>query len=81
MTFPLPYFERCYVEGPDPKLDRSQSLVVGFSTRNRMFSSDFFRRVFSLSDSYFAKMLIVIVDVPYAFNEAAWRNSTVPYLA
>jgi hypothetical protein len=78
MTFSLPYFDRCFLEGSKPTLDKTQKLLIGFSVRNRSFNGDFFRRAEKLAENFFSGLLIVVVDTPYAYNEAAHRGLAFP---
>lgn len=73
-----PYFAKCFVEGRLPELNRSEPLLVGFSARNRAFSRAFFESAMAVSDLYFARLEILVVDLPYAYNDAARRGASQP---
>lgn len=74
----LPPFETCVVEGRVPRLDGSDPLLVGFSVRNRAFRREFFDHVIQLCENSFKELEIVIVDLPYAYNDAARRGDSAP---
>ena len=74
----LPGFERCFLDGPMPAMDGRLPLLVGYSVRNRAFSVDLFSRVFLLAARNFSRLEVLIVDEPYAWNEAASRGEQAP---
>lgn len=74
----LPGFDRCFLDGPMPAMDCRLPLLVGYSVRNRSFSVDLFSRIFFLAAKYFSRLEVLIVDDPYAWNEAALRGDQNP---
>lgn len=64
--------------GGCPALDGSGSLLIGFSVRNRSFDRAFFQIAGELARSTFANLIVAILDVPYAFNDAARRGAVQP---
>lgn len=73
-----PFFPHVAIEGPSPRFDKTEPLLIGFSVKNRAFSREFFQNVARLAQECFSRLEIVIVDTPYAFNEAAKRGGLVP---
>lgn len=74
----IPFFGRCHCSGPFPKLDRSEKVIIGFSVRNRKFNKDFFHNAFRLVCEYAFDGIVVILDHPYAFNDAAEDGFAAP---
>ena len=74
----IPYFGDCRCLGPPPKLDRSERVIIGFSVRNKNFDKGFFGNAFRLVRDYDSDGIVVILDYPYAFNDAAENGLAAP---
>lgn len=74
----LPHFGRVAWVGRPPPLDRTESLFIGYSVRNRRFTKDFFRLAAALAGASFRGLCVAIFDRPYAYNDAASRDGGQP---
>jgi hypothetical protein len=61
-----------------PRLDRSELGMVGYSVKNRSFKAVFFDRFIAFSQSCLQRSIVLIIDEPYALNDAAQRDSGRP---
>lgn len=57
--------------GRPPLMDGSEDILVGYSSRNKMFTREYFKNVQEMQKKYFKFLYVAIMDVPYAYNEAA----------
>lgn len=64
--------------GRRPAVDGSEPLFVGFSVRNRSFNRGFFESAGELALRAFSSLSVAILDIPYAFNDAAKRGDSTP---
>ena len=59
-------------------IDETRSILVGYSTRNNRFSTSWFQKLFFWIKEESKKVIVVIVDKPYAYNDAAKIGESIP---
>jgi hypothetical protein len=78
MQLILPYLGTVSVEGDAPDFRPGTRVSLGISARNRLFSIRVIRSYFLLARLYQLDAVVLIVDEPYAWNDAAAAGLSAP---